>query len=394
MLTAAAKKHTSPDNQYHQGGGYMKGSYHWHEPAKRYYVNIYWDGKRYKLWKYNGDPIWHEKTAGKMLSKIRAEIDSGIFNIKAYLPDSPVALKKLSKIWLQASTACANTKRVYLTSINRSIKYFGPDFDVRTFTYSKLQTFYNDLDLSIKGKYDTLATLRTLLNFAYKDELIGKVPPFPELPLGLPEEIVYLTFDQQQMLLSAIPPHHRLIFMFMMEYGLRPGEGTALMKDCLTDDEVVIKRTHSDGDLVERTKTSHRTKDSHIRRYGLTSRAKEILKVALKIAPFSPYVFNRDNSGIPYSWKLLNRIWNDASQKTGIKINLYNGVKHSFGGQLMDEGIELELLRDLYGHSSTNTTRRYAHRSQAVMTKVLEFRGRLEDVPEDVQRTNKDIGNG
>jgi len=372
----------------------MKGSYHWHEPAKRYYVNIYWDGKRYKLWKYNGDPIWHEKTAEKMLSKIRAEIDSGIFNIKAYLPDSPVALKKLSEIWLQASTACANTKRVYLTSINRSIKYFGPDFDVRTFTYSKLQTFYNDLDLSIKGKYDTLATLRTLLNFAYKDELIGKVPPFPELPLGLPEEIVYLTFEQQKQQLSAIPPHHQLIFMFLMEYGMRPGEGTALMKDCLTDDEVVIRRTHSDGELVERTKTSHRTKDSHVRRYPLTTRAREILKAAAKIAPFSPYVFNRDNSGQPYTWKLLNRIWNNASQKSGIKINLYNGVKHSFGGQLMDAGIELELLRDLYGHSSSDTTRRYAKRSPLVVAKVLELRGRLEDVPEDVQRTNKDIGNG
>jgi len=33
----------------------MKGSHHYHEPAKRWYVSLYWDGKKNKVWKYNGD---------------------------------------------------------------------------------------------------------------------------------------------------------------------------------------------------------------------------------------------------------------------------------------------------------------------------------------------------
>ena len=114
-----------------------------------------------------------------------------------------------------------------------------------------------------------------------------------------------------------------------------------------------------------------------IRRYGLTSRAKDILKVASKIAPFSQYVFNRDGSGKPYSWKLLNRIWNAACEQSGIKINLYNGIKHSLGGQLYEAGVDLATIGDIFGHTTTQTTRRYVKRSQKSITNLLEFRGCL-----------------
>ena len=42
----------------------------------------------------------------------------------------------------------------------------------------------------------------------------------------------------------------------------------------------------------------------------------------------------------------------------------------------MDQGVELEMVRDILGHTSTNMTRRYAKRSSVQMAKVLEFRGK------------------
>lgn len=69
MLTAAANRLQSPQ----WGGDFMKGSYHYQRD--RYYVNIYWDGKPNRIWRYNGEPIWHENTAKKLLTKIRTEID-------------------------------------------------------------------------------------------------------------------------------------------------------------------------------------------------------------------------------------------------------------------------------------------------------------------------------
>lgn len=382
MLTV--RKNMLPSANLLAGGGYMKGSYHWHEPAKRYYVSIYWQSKHYRIWKYNNEPLWHEKTAEKLLNKIRTEVDSGTLNIKAYLPESPVSLKSLAETWLKASTSCSNSKRVYQTDINRAINYFGADFDVRTFSYSKLQIYYNDLKLSEKGKYNALCTLKTMLNFAYKDELIGKVPPFPKMGLGLPQDIQYLTYEQQQEILNFIPGHQRPIFEFMMEYGLRIGEATALMKDCVTENEVIIRRSHSNGELRETTKTGIH------RRYGLTEKAKEVLDQAKLIAPFSLYVFNRDGRGTNYTLKVADRIWREACQKAGIKIKLYNAVRHSLGCQLLDNGVDMEMVRDIYGHSTTQMTRRYAKRTQYAVTSVLNFRGRVVNG----QRTENEVDNG
>lgn len=346
----------------------MKGSYHFQRD--RYYVSIYWDGKANRIWRYNGEPIWHEKTAEKLLSKIRAEIDDGRFVLQSYFPNSPLSLKSVSESWLRASTICDATKKFYEKANKKCISYFGEDFDIRNFTHSKLQIFYNELDMSVKGKYNVLASLKTMLNYAYKDDLIPRVPPFPSLPLGLPEEIAYLTYDQQQSVLGAIPERHRGVYEFAMEYGLRIGEVLALQWDCVTDKEITIKRTVSDGELRQTTKTGRS------RVYGLTGRGKEILEGAKRSRVengISPYIFRRTD-GKPYTWKSLTKRWKTACKKAGITINLYNGIRHSLGGQLMDQGVEMEMVRDILGHTSTNTTRRYARRSSSVMMNVLEFR--------------------
>lgn len=87
----------------------MGGSFHWHDPAKRFYVSIYYKGQRYRIWQYNGVPLYDSKTAEKLVNKIRSEIDTGTINIKSYLKDSPVKLKATAETWLKCSTARANT---------------------------------------------------------------------------------------------------------------------------------------------------------------------------------------------------------------------------------------------------------------------------------------------
>ena len=132
------------DNTLTVGGDYMKGTYRYDKKARRFYVSIYWQGKPYRIFRYNGEPIWHEKTADKLLNKVRAEIDDGTFDIRAYLPESPLTLKAFSETWLSASTACKNTKRVHRSSIKKAIEAWG-DIDIRTITFSKLSILHNEM---------------------------------------------------------------------------------------------------------------------------------------------------------------------------------------------------------------------------------------------------------
>ena len=344
----------------------MKGSCHYHEPANRWYVQIYWQGKRERFWKYNGEPLLQEKTAVKLLSKIQVDIDNGTFNPKTYRPDSPLSLKIYRDLWLESSTACKNTKKVYKSCFNHHIlPYFGDDFDIRNFTHSKLKIFFNGLSVGTKTRYNVLSALKTMLRFAMEDEILSKIPPFPKLSQGLPEEIAYLTQEQQETVLEEIPARHRGIFALMMEYGLRPGEARAIKKDCVSKDELIIKRSFSEFTLWETTKTGR------VRRYGLTTRAKEILRD--NPGNLTEFVFVH-NGRSPYDSKVLNKLWKEACKKVGIEIKLYNAVRHSLGCQLLDEGQDLELVRDVLGHTKTEMTRRYAQRAPQKITNVLEGR--------------------
>ena len=222
----------------------------------RWYVQVYWQGQRVKIWRYKEEPIWHEKTAEKLLDRIRTEIDDGTFNPRHYLPDSPLSLKVYSEQWLKASQACENTKRVYRSCMKKVIENFGGDCDIRKITHTKLLIFYNELPLTEKGKYNVLNALKTMLNYAAKDDVLIRIPPFPALKNDRPDHIDYLTFDQQRKVLEVIPERHRPIFEFAMEYGLRIQEARALMKDCITDQEVIIRRSFSGTPAAERVSSS------------------------------------------------------------------------------------------------------------------------------------------
>lgn len=209
-----------------------------------------------------------------------------------------------------------------------------------------------------------------MLNFARKDGVIKQLPPFPSLEQSQQKEVEYLTFDEQQKVIESIPEEHRSIFLFGMEYGLRIGEVRALKKDCIADDHIIIKRSFSQWELRETTKTYR------VRRLPLTARANEILKAARP--SFSEYLFTFDGS-LPYYERKMRNIWKSACETAGIKISQKNAIRHSLGCQLLDNGVDLEMVRDIYGHTSTDMTRKYVKRTPTRMLEALENRSKVID---------------
>ena len=354
----------------------MKGSYHFDANSKRYFVKLY---PYPKVWRYNGEPIWHEKTAQKLLDKMRAEVDDGTFNIKAYLPDSPLSLKSYSELWLKSSDVCKATKKMYRTCIRRAIEYFGENCDIRHIVYSKLRMFHQELNLTNKGKYHTLNTLKSMLRCAVKDGILKRLPEFPSLQNETEKEVEYLTYDEQLSVLENIPERHRAIFAFAMEFGLRIGEVRALKKDSIEESHLIVKRSFSEWELRETTKTKR------IRRLPLTTRARDILKTAP--VSFSEYVFTFDGRR-PYYERKMRELWKEACGKVGLNIHQKNAIRHSLGCQLLDDGVDLEMVRDIYGHTSTDMTRKYVKRTPRRMLEALESRGKVIPFTESLRKDN------
>lgn len=363
MLTLAEKYPISQS----PGGDYVKGSIHWKKD--RFAVAVYWYGKTEWFWRStNGESLFDKRQANKLLGQIQGDIGNGIFDPRTYRPESPLSIAEYSKIWLAATGACPNTRKVYRNAIGHVMAYFGADMDIRHFAHSKLLLFQKSLALSDAGKYNVLTALKTMMKFYKKDVPTFILPTFPPLTKDQPETVAYLTFEEQQIVLRAIPERHRPIFIVMMEYGIRPQEATALKWDCVDGGKIIFKRSHSEYRLRETTKTGA------IREERITTRAKEAIDACSKN---SVWVFTKNDRGSHYDSKALNRIWKEATGRSSIEIGLYEAVRHSLGCQLADAGYGIDFIQDVYKHTSIKTTRRYAKRQRTMIGEALEARGKI-----------------
>ena len=92
------------------------------------------------------------------------------------------------------------------------------------------------------------------------------------------------------------------------------------------------------------------------------------------------------SDGKPYTNKNLNAIWKAACKIAGVNIKLQAAFRHSLGCQLLDQGADLELVRDVLGHTKTEMTRRYAKRNPASMKDVLEARRKVVSIKKEGER--------
>ena len=134
------------------------------------------------------------------------------------------------------------------------------------------------------------------------------------------------------------------------------------MKDCISENEVTIKRAIS----LEKVRES--TKSGAERVYPITPYFRNVLN-SLPMA-LSQFVFTRDD-GKFYRSKDVNRIWHSACDMAGIHIKLYNGTRHSLGCQLLDRGYDIYHVAQQLGHEKIESVKRYAKRNNKVLGEAL-----------------------
>lgn len=355
----------------------MSGSVqcHKHLKTKRYYIQFYWKAKYIRIEKHplTGEYFYSEQAAEKQLHRLQNQVEEGTFDPVYWKPNSPVLMQNYALAWLDDKKVTQKTWQGYQTAVVKYIVPFFSGLDIRHLRAKHIRKFKEhleticirgDIRMAVKGVYNNMSVLRTMLQDAYRDEDIIRIPPFPVLSQGEQKRPESITFEQQQILLDAIPERDRAIFDFGMEFGLRIGEARALQKDCISKTHVTIKRAFSDN-LLKSTKTGI------TREPELTAYAKEILS---QVEPhLGPFVFVRKD-GKPYTNKNLNKLWKDACKKTGIQIKLYNAMRHSLGCQLLDMGLPLDHVQEQLGHTDIRSTKRYAVRAKETLTKALEER--------------------
>lgn len=206
-----------------------------------------------------------------------------------------------------------------------------------------------------------MAILRKAYSIAIRWNLAEKNPVSGlKMNAEMPRER-YLTADEQKAFvdaLSSLPDTaSTLAIWFLMLTGARSGE--------------VFSAKWSQFDLERAVwlKPSAHTKQRRTHRVPLSDPAVEVLKRAHAIGT-GEFVFVT-NSGKPIT--SIGRAFSRLRKQTGIDNFRPHDLRHNYASMLATEGVSLQIIGKLLGHTQPATTNRYAHLADEPLRKATDL---------------------
>jgi integrase len=225
--------------------------------------------------------------------------------------------------------------------LKRQADYFG-DLNLSEITSARLREYIDHrLDqVSVGTVQRDISVLRAILNKAFREELMDKVPPFPRLKTPKARNI-WLTEDEVVRLVDAAAKHLKPIILFAVDTGGRLSE--------------ILELDWRYVDLANGLVTFAETKNGEDRTIPLSDRA---LKVLNSIGPkTSGPVFTFRGKGI----KTLGTSFPNAREAAGLSHVHFHDLRHTFASRLVQGGVTLYDVMHLMGHKSLRMVQRYAH---------------------------------
>ncbi len=284
----------------------------------------------------------------------------GKFNIDVWVAKKAIEFEfdRLIARWEQEKQPRLKTfTKTGLASKCRQFVAFYGNKDVREIHNTK--DFYQSLRGATSTKNVKMVYLGGFFKWLIEDEriLLPPGPVFPKLEVIPEREPVTVSRDVQESILLYIEKEHQPIFLYMVYQGCRPCEARALKWECvdLINMMVTYRSCFSLNTFSERTKTGEIIHNP-------------LLPETLAVLPARSfdldYVFKFNSA--PYNYCTLSRAFarglarfNKATNNS-LKITMYEFVKHSFGTQLVNKGLPVEVMQQWWGHADSKMTRKYA----------------------------------
>ena len=212
-------------------------------------------------------------------------------------------------------------------------------------------------ELTSKTINNQLTVLSKCLVTAKEWGVIDSIPTVKLLRIA-PSSFDYLTLEECHLLLDCARGEEVYgdMLLLALKTGLRFGELIALdWNDVdLRKGELTIRRSIVNGELQDSTKSNK------IRYIPLTNEVNEMLRVEKKV---TGYVFNKEGEPINYSssCKVLARL----CKKAGLRTVYWHVFRHTFASHLAQNGVAIQVIQKLLGHSDIRTTMRYSHLNQS-----------------------------
>ncbi len=237
------------------------------------------------------------------------------------------------------------------------IEEFWQTFDLMSITAEQVQNFENWLfdERKLSSSYVSriMKIFQAILGKCQKLQLLDRVPEFPRIVTDS-NRTRFLSPDEARLildLLQEMSPLWHDIVLLTLNTGMRLGE--------------VVSLKGENVDPVNRIIILLKTKNGKKRVIPLNDEALAVCRKYCRRA--NEYLFESPVKKGMHIQK-SSHLFIKALKKTTINKGYsdrhricFHSLRHTFASWLVQEGVRLEIVSDLLGHSSVVTSQRYAH---------------------------------
>jgi len=322
-------------------GIYRRGQVWW--------MSFIYKGKRYRKSTETGD----KKLAQRIYDKIKGEVAEGRWFER--LPGEEKTFREIMEKYLKEYSVRNKALKSHIRDkslANHLINFFG-DYTLNEIT-PKLISEYKTKRREEGSAPKTINNELILMNHAYnlairewewcKENPVNKVSK--EKFNNLIER--WMTFEEEEKLLSVSPKWLREILILGIETGLRQSE--------------LLNLQWPQVDFFRKTITILEQKNKGKDTLPLNERALEILRARAKIRHIkSNYVFYNENGNRIDARNLL-RAFYSATKKAGLQnLRWHDATRHTFATRLVQGGVDIYTVQKLGRWKTISMVQRYAH---------------------------------
>lgn len=241
-------------------------------------------------------------------------------------------------------------KRSYKTDIyyTNNFKDFFKNIDLQNITPAIIEEFKQELinkGLKNSSVNRHLEALSKMFNLCIDENYLEKNPMQKVKKMKKENHIIrFLTRVEEHILFKHLPEHIKPIVICALKTGMRRGEILNLKWSNIDNKFSCIE-------LLQ-------TKSGKKRKIPISKKLKEVL-LKIRKENKTEYVFINQQTQEPYTD--IKKAFTGAVKRAGIKKFRFHDLRHTFATRLIEQGVDIVVVKELLGHADIKTTMQYVH---------------------------------
>jgi integrase len=252
--------------------------------------------------------------------------------------------------------------------------YFSASKDIRDIRQADIALWTENLikyskkgKLGGKAKKNIVGILLSVLNYNHSVGVIPERLIFPRIDIEKKKKDIPDIADSFK-IISAIDvtDEERLIYIFLITHPCRLSEARALQSVDFDFERQTVTIQRS----LEGTAEKNTNKTEIVYTIPLHPGVAERIRQLCILREPTETIFKFQEK----TWTdgTLRRKWNDATVKTGLKYQLYRGLKHACLSELANQSGEIRNAQKMAGHTTSTMTEEYTQRTDIEKLRAVQ----------------------